>query len=118
MPAYNFQLRFAEAVKNRVKRQTIRAERKDGKVPEVGDLFRGFTGMRSRKCRFLIESRICEVLPIVIKPEGIWVAGIPLNDNEANVLALNDGFEDADDMCRWFAKTHGTDFSGHLIRWL
>lgn len=118
MPAYNFQLRFADAVKKRVKRQTIRAERKDGYVPEVGALFKGFTGMRSKKCRFLTESRISEVLPIVIKPEGIWLAGKPLEDAEANTIALLDGFDDADEMCSWFARTHGADFSGHLIRWL
>ena len=118
MPAYNFQLQFADKVKTRNKRQTIRAERKDGRVPEVGELFRGFTGMRSKKCRFLIESRISEVLPIAIKPEGIWLAGVPLTESEANSLALLDGFEDADAMCAWFSRTHGADFSGHLIRWL
>lgn len=118
MPAYNFQARFADKVKQRLKRQTIRAERKDGRVPAVGELFKGFTGMRSKKCRFLYESRISEVLPIVIKPEGIWLDGKPLDDAEANTLALLDGFEDADEMCGWFGRMHGQDFSGHLIRWL
>jgi hypothetical protein len=118
MPAYNFQLQFADKVKARIKRQTIRADRKDGYVPEPGAMFKAFTGLRSKKCRFLTESRISEVLPIVIKPEGIWLAGKLLDDAEANSIALLDGFEDADEMCRWFAKQHGPDFSGHLIRWL
>lgn len=118
MPAYNFQARFAEKVEKRIKRQTIRAERKDGYVPEVGALFKGFTGMRTKNCRLLVESRVSEVLPIVIKPEGIWLAGTPLDVAEANTIALLDGFESADEMCGWFARTHGMDFSGHLIRWL
>lgn len=118
MPAYNFQLRFAEAVRTRVKRQTIRAERKDGYVPEVGAVFKGFTGMRTKKCRFLVEGRISEVLPVVIKPDGIWLAGKPLDEAEANTIALLDGFQDADEMCGWFGRTHGQDFSGHLIRWI
>lgn len=102
MPAYNFQLQFADKVKSGAKRQTIRATRKDGRVPAVGDVFKGFTGMRSKKCRFLTEGTISEVLPICIMPEGIWLAGIPLTDGEATQLALLDGFQDADEMCAWF----------------
>ena len=118
MPAYNFQAQFADAVESRIKRQTIRAERKDGYVPEVGSRFVGYTGMRTKNCRKLVEGTISEVLPIAIKDEGIWLAGVPLNDAQANVLALHDGFDSAKDMLLWFARTHGMHFSGHLIQWL
>lgn len=118
MGAYNFQAQFADQVEKRIKRQTIRAERKDGRIPEVGERFVGYTGMRTKKCRKLVDSRISEVLPIAIKDDGIWLAGTPLNDVEAHSIALLDGFQSAKEMLLWFARTHGLHFSGHLIRWL
>ncbi len=118
MPAYNFQQQFAYKVKSRIKRQTIRAHRKDGRVPREGELFKGFTGMRTKKCRFLIESRISEVRHVMIDEAGICIDGKQLDDAEANSIALLDGFESANEMCSWFAKNHGFPFAGHMIRWL
>lgn len=118
MGAYNFKAQFADAVEKRIKRQTIRAERKDGRVPEVGERFVGYTGMRTKNCRKLVDGRISEVLPIAIKDDGIWLAGKPLDDAEANTIALLDGFPSAKEMLLWFARTHGLHFEGRLIRWL
>jgi hypothetical protein len=118
MPAYNFKQQFADKVQKRIKRQTIRAERKDGYVPKVGAAFIGYTGMRTKNCRKLVESRISKVLPILIRPTGIWLDGRRLDMAEATTIAMLDGFENADEMRGWFAKAHGESFDGWLIRWL
>lgn len=118
MPAYNFKQQFADKVAHRIKRQTIRAERKDGYVPEPGALFIGYAGMRTKNCRKLVESRVSEVIPVSIKRDRIWLAGRELDNESAHSLALLDGFENAKEMLAWFNATHGDDFAGHVIRWL
>ena len=118
MPAYNFQQRFAGLVKRRIKRQTIRARRKDGRDPKVGQRFVGYSGLRTKKCRRLVTGTITEVLPIEITPEHFRLAGKVLDIAEANSIALLDGFSHANEMVGWFLATHGRRFAGHLIRWL
>jgi hypothetical protein len=118
MPAYNFQQRFADLVRRRIKRQTIRARRRDGRLPTIGQDFVGYTGMRTKKCRKLVTGTISEVLPIEIRPDGIQLDGRKLDDAEANTIALLDGFSHANEMVGWFIAQHGRHFVGHLIRWL
>lgn len=118
MPAYNFKERFADLVQKRIKRQTIRAERKDGYIPKVGDLFVGYSGMRTKNCRKLVESRISEVRHIMIDEAGIVVDGKQLGTLDANTLAQMDGFQNAYEMMAWFLEDHGDSFAGRMIRWL
>lgn len=118
MPAYNFQQRFVQLVRRRIKRQTIRALRKDGRDPKVGQLFVGYTGMRTPKCRKLVIGTITAVMPIEISPAGIRLDGRILDDAEANTLAILDGFGHANEMVGWLIATHGRRFVGHVIRWL
>lgn len=64
MPALNFQPRFAKMVENGTKRQTIRALRKDGRDPKLGDMIHLYTGMRTKKCRRLRTNYCTSVTPI------------------------------------------------------
>jgi hypothetical protein len=117
MPAYNFQQRFADLVECGRKKQTIRARRRDGREPKVGQLFVAYTGMRTKACRQLVTSSIIEVLPIEILA-GIYLDGRCLTSDEAHKLAIADGFVSANEMLGWFIGTHGRRrFVGHLIRW-
>lgn len=60
MPSLNFKKQFAPMIKEglkpenertgRIKRQTIRAYRKDGRNPHPGDVLHLFTGMRTKSC--------------------------------------------------------------------
>jgi hypothetical protein len=118
MPAYNFQQRFAEPVELKVKRQTIRARRRDGREPKVGQLFVGYTGLRTKASRLLCTSSITEVMPIEISATGIRLGGRLLSNKEANDIAIADGFAHINEMIGWFIATHGRGiFHGHLIRW-
>ncbi|MBF0250595.1 MAG: hypothetical protein HQL35_08220 [Alphaproteobacteria bacterium] len=121
MPAINFKNQFAEAVKNGVKRQTIRALRKDGRMPaKRGDILALYTGMRTKSCRKLLNARCSDVRPIELHAALVivdggdgWIRTRPDLDN----FARADGFRDWSDMAAWFDKTHGLPFEGVLIQW-
>jgi hypothetical protein len=130
MPAYNFKAQFADAVEAGRKVQTIRAPRKNGQVPRVGQTAYLYTGMRSSACRKLGEGRIIGVENILIDEDGAFISGVDIpicdalaNDGKYKVLgkrdafAQADGFTDWQDMVGWFQATHGLPFEGHLIMW-
>ncbi len=119
MPALNFQKRFAPLVESGEKRQTIRRERVDGRLPcKPGDRLVLYTGMRSKNCRRLAEVRCTAVETIRINRKAgkpiIWVR---YENMDAEAQARADGFESADSMADWFQETHGLPFRGLLIRW-
>ena len=127
MPAYNFQDRFATLVETGKKLTTIR-----GREALIGSTAYLFTGMRTKECRRLGAGRIVECVPISV---GYQQNGIPcvmlasrsLTLDDAEQLALDDGFVDAFEMMDWFSETYknGGDklgceevvFSGFLIKW-
>lgn len=119
MPALNFQKRFAAAVESGEKRQTIRAERKDGRMPaKPGDCLVLYTGMRSKNCRRLAKVRCTAVETIRInRKDGKPIVWVRYQSMDAEVQAQADGFGSAEAMADWFEETHGLPFRGLLIRW-
>ena len=138
MPGLNFQKRFAPKVESGDKLQTIRAYRKDGRDPKVGQWLYFFAGQRTKKCRRLGKAICTSVQPVVLDAWPTIVDGPDDGDvhgerplhprfnigldwivslRRCNSLARRDGFADADEMCAFFAKTHGLPFGGLLIRW-
>ena len=100
MPAYNFKRRFAEAVKEGSKTQTIRKKRKRPTV--VGDKIFLYTGMRTKQSEKIGEGICISVIPIYIM-EGSVIVGLPgdtiqlyAHSAGAEELATYDGFEDWD----------------------
>ncbi len=127
MPALNFMKQFAEDVEWGIKRQTVRALRKDGRAHcKVGDRLRLYTGMRTKGCRLLGEATVLSVEPVLIEGTCMSVNGTPLfssilsrdqpgqTDNE---FAEADGFGGFMEMADWFQQIHGLPFSGVVIRW-
>lgn len=123
MPLLNFQSRFAPLVESGEKRQTIRAYRKDGRDPKVGDRLHLWTGLRSKGARKLGEARCSRVRPIEIDrsaPMGhyrVRLAGKALSRDAIQRLAQRDGFVFGFDFMRFFETTHGLPFRGLLIEW-
>ena len=132
MPLLGFQKQFVESVESGEKRQAIRAYRKDGRDPKVGDRLHLYTGLRTKQCRklgeavctfsgrFALDGRRMESIP------GAWIDadatlnGIDLDYTEFSSLseiAKRDGFKDAVPMLEWFDNAHGLPFEGVLIRW-
>jgi hypothetical protein len=121
MPAYNFQRRFVPAIRTGIKRSTIRRRRKDGRDAKVGQTLYLFTGMRTKQCLRLLETRCERVRPINIIQRAygyrIRLRGEHLNLPQVRELALHEGFDSISDMTDWFKKHHGNNFSGLLIEW-
>ena len=117
MVAFNFKAQFADAVERGVKRQTIRAIRKDGRVPHIGSALQLYTGMRTKNCRKLKDAVCTNVWPITIASDSITVNGQRRNGTTCTLLALEDGFGGLSEMREWFDDVHGLPFSGHLIKW-
>jgi len=122
MPAFNFQKRFAEKVESGEKKQTIRARRKDGRNPRVGQTAYLYFGMRTKSCRKLGEDIITSVEPITIERNGPAFVNVTtyrgyLGYFEKEVLANEDGFSTFTEMLEWFETTHSLPFYGFLIKW-
>ena len=118
MPALNYKKQFAPLIKAFIKRQTIRAKRKDGRNPHPGQTLYHFTGLRTKVCRRLAETICKSVEEITIYPAGdILIAGKRLNAKEKDKLAVDDGFHDFPDFMSFFHKEHDLPLWGLLIKW-
>lgn len=118
MPAYNFKREFAEDVRSGRKRQTIRARRKDGREPKVGETLFLYTGMRTKKCERLRVETCSSVFRIRIEEDWtVSLDGKILTSDERFDLAQRDGFKHAARFLAWFDDVHGMPFDGHVVRW-
>lgn len=95
MVAYSFKQRFAVAIREGWKTQTIRAGRARHARP--GEMLQLFTGMRTAHCKKICEDVRCtEVMAIVIsfddeaEIDRITTDGVPVRDVDA--FAVADGF--------------------------
>lgn len=130
MVALNFKEQFADDVEEGRKRRSIRAPRKDGRLPKKGEPAYLFTGMRTKKCRRLGESVVARVRMVEIDYTGVKIEGRALYAGDAPAyqggpdpesydgdFARADGFDSFSDMADWFKKQHGLPFIGNLIEW-
>ncbi len=127
MPALNFKKQFADDVELGLKRQTIRAPRKDGRLHcKVGDTLKLYTGMRTNQCRLLGEATVTRTAQVGIEPTEMFLNGEILHailhsrdqsDPTDNEFAEADGFDSFMDMASWFDDIHGLPFEGTVIYW-
>ncbi len=127
MPALNFKKQFSENVELGIKRQTVRAYRKDGRAHcKPGDRIKLYTGMRTISCRLLTEAECTSVQHIKIMDTGMELDGSRLSsviysrdqlEPTDNEFAESDGFESFMDMAEWFSETYGLPFKGVVIKW-
>ncbi|WP_267355754.1 MULTISPECIES: hypothetical protein [unclassified Methylobacterium] len=123
MVAYSFKKRFGPPILAGTKAQTIRAERAGkSRHARLGELVQLYTGMRTRQCTKLGETRCLEVLPIrmdlilsLVVAGGECIREI----RELHAFAQRDGFADWWGLVAfWVAEHPGVDlFEGVLIRW-
>lgn len=128
MVAYSFKKQFGPPILAGTKAQTIRADRKRHARP--GEFVQLFTGMRTRQCRRLGESRCVEVLPVrmVFSKRGaaeLMQVGerYLVTSSQMDAFARADGFADLEAMARFWWAEHPPEggnvltFEGILIRW-
>ena len=98
MPLLGFQKQFADLVESGEKRQTIRAYRKDGRDPKVGDRLHLYAGLRTKQCRKLGEA-VCGVSSSVFiycTARGacrIALHGVAMPVDQIESFAKSDGFD-------------------------
>ncbi len=118
MPAYNFQIRFEQSLRAGTKRSTFRVVRKDGKVQKVGDQVIMYTGMRTKACNYIGQSKCIGVRKAIVGEDGLCVDSLaPVSKTEADWYAQRDGFKDFAEMQSWVRDTHGLPARGHIIEW-
>lgn len=118
-----FERRFVSLVRRGVKTHTIRPRRK--RPIHVGDALslRCWRGLAYRSRQQQInQGFVVSVAPIRIDrgPRGmpdIDVDGTHLLANEANLLAIADGFQDVIEFLEWRHERYGLPWSGQLITW-
>lgn len=123
MPAYNFKYRFADLIRKKKKRQTIRKERKDKWIPRVGMTASCFINMRTRFCERLGDFKIKEVYKIEINPDNLFTVTLTDKDNvtryiekkDRNKFARADGFDNYKEFIDFFK--YRLPFKGVLIKW-
>ena len=116
MPALNFMKHLAPLVEQGVKTHTVRKCRK---VPiEVGDRLALFTGMRSPRCRRLLETTCSRVQQIALCENGLLIIdGRALSNKMADRFARADGLESYAELRRFIAGNYGIPFDGVIIHW-
>jgi hypothetical protein len=130
MGAYSFQEQFETRIASDEKRHTIRAKRKDGRRPRVGEVLSLYVGMRTKQCRLLKRRRCVRVMEVwiyeSIGPLSVVIDGVELNGDEKDLLSFRDGFANFDAFSAfWLAgrkkkrgkKSGPLDFRGDLIHW-
>lgn len=117
MPAINFKQRYAAAILDGSKCQTIRAPRVDHRPhAQPGDRLALYTGMRTKGCRKLMDAVCVSRQQIVItETPAIIVDGTPVRDEDG--FARADGFDNFADFLDFFDNTYGLPFEGTLIKW-
>lgn len=127
MAIFGYKKRFAPMVENglqappnpniRIKRQTIRAKRRDGRNAHPGETLHHYVGLRTKSCRKLGISTCKSVEEITIESHGINVAGAWLHHADAENLSFDDGFDSFEQLVAFFEKEHSLPFWGLLIKW-
>lgn len=123
MPLLSYQGRFADLVESGEKLQTIRAFRKDGQDPKVGDRLYHWTGPYDHRRRRIGISICSNIQRITFHSDGELTAYGDFHEFYGPwpscelKFARADGFESWNDLWAYFEKAEGLPFRGLLIRW-
>lgn len=123
MVAYSFKGRFANAIVDGRKRQTIRAIGRK-RHARVGERIQLYTGMRTSGCRKLINPDPLVVaveaisLYVPTRLEPVALGPLCFERYVTAEFAKADGFDSVEDFTKFWFDTHGPGkFEGLLIRW-
>ena len=123
MTALGFKRRFVNPILEGAKGGTIRADRKDGRLPPIGGELQLYTAMRTVHCALIMRTPCIGVLAIKLHFVGrtrivaggkVWRGAKALDS-----FARFDGFGDFADMAAFWRETHDKkEFAGNWIKWL
>ena len=115
MPSFSFSV-FLDKVKSGEKTQTIRTIRKN--MPKVGQTAYLYKGMRTKNCEKLGEGTITDVIKMKFEKNDVCVYPIFYGtDEHPDEIARKDGFENSEEMCKWFDKMYKLPMDFIIVRW-
>ena len=102
MTAINFQKRFKPMILNGSKTHTIRRRRKH--TIKSGDQLQLYTGMRTKQCELIKETKCTDVIPIIITPNTgiVSIDRFILSDKALEEFAISDGFPSVQEFFEFF----------------
>jgi len=113
MPAVNFTM-FREEILSGKKLHTIRRIRE--RPIQVGDHLILYWMQRTSDCKKLMDARCTAIQTFAMDQRGtMFVDGDPLNNWQAEELAIADGFKNANEMREFFRGHYGDILSGMVI---
>jgi hypothetical protein len=123
MVAYGFKGRFVPKIKARIKKHTMRNERK--RHVRVGESPQLYEKMRQKGCAKIIPDPECvavEPVQIDFKKDTVRIGERPVirDQAERDEFAVSDGFEDWEDLRAFWKKEHKAVYplwSGVYIAW-
>jgi len=104
MTAFSFKPIFVPKILAGEKLSTIRSTKRC----EVGDTMQLYTGLRTKKCRKLMDALCIGVAPIMIREPDIW----------AIIGKIEEGFKNAQDFLEFFRHEYGLPYRGWIHAWL
>ena len=117
MVALNFNARFADAVKNGTKLQTVRREGKRKPIV-TGTNIQLYTGQRTRNCVKLGDAVCTGTDSFSIGDDGwLFVGGRTLDQQETHDFAVRDGFDNTEEMLDFLVGYADWPFDGWVIKW-
>lgn len=142
MVAFSFRQRFVDPIKAGLglwdknydppppKNQTIRAERRDSRLPKVGDMLQLYSGMRTKGCLLIGLATCTGVSKIALvfddddpkEGDGVISPGFGIMEwgfSSLDSFARGDGFKDWSELRKFWRQEHpGVDmFEGVIIFW-
>jgi hypothetical protein len=119
MPAYSFKVQFVKLIEEGAKVHTIRRMRKNPTKP--GQLLWLYTGMRTKKCRLIMDAVCTSVVPVKIYPKlgRVVLNGRMLSLDETLRLAVRDGFSNHMEFFEFFKlyPPEVLEFELEMIYW-
>jgi hypothetical protein len=120
MPALSFSI-AKEKIKSGAKRQTIRGDRRFP-IKKGDRLFLYWKQQSPKDCEKLGEANCTSVRSVTISTDNLSYCD---NGYDSTIrddfgllsFAVNDGFNNWQELVKFFENTHGLPFTGNLIKW-
>jgi len=120
MPLYSVQEQFVSMMLDGSKSHTVRRKRK--RPTKVGDVLYFYSGLRTKKCKFVMQDTCKKIIPVVIYADigQIHLDGRLLPLNEMMHFAVRDGFANYMDFFAFFRTRYSREVLEHemeVIYW-
>jgi hypothetical protein len=121
MPALNFKKHFPPKILAGEKPFTLRALRKDGRDPKIGEPLYMFTGQRQKDCKKFNEApcRFATTVKLSWRSISIPTLGTITQDNQLQTFSKLDGFRNYDEFCAFHEVTIWSGIRAmRLVAWI